>query len=129
MNHRVALVLLVAALPVRAATPAPRPTLTFEQHVRPIFKAHCLECHGEAKKLQGGLDVRLRRTSVQGGDKGPAIVPGKPGDSLLYQRVREHQMPPGKVKLSGQEIDRIREWISAGAPASRAEPGSITPGL
>src|SRR5262249_2644785 len=100
MNHRVALFLLFAAFPARAASPAPPPSLTFEQHIRPILKAHCLDCHGEAKKLKGGLDLRLRRTSVQGGDTGPAIVPGQPGDSLLYKRVREHQMPPGKVKLS-----------------------------
>src|SRR4051812_32566155 len=129
MKLRLALPLLLAVLPARAATPAPRPTLTFEQHIRPLFKAHCLECHGEAKKLKGGLDLRLRRTSVAGGDSGPAVVPGKPTDSLLYQRVREHQMPPGKVKLSAQEIDRLRDWISAGAPVSRAEPDKLTPGL
>src|SRR5262245_24725320 len=54
---------------------------TYEAHVRPILKAYCFECHGEGKSLKGGLDLRLRRFLVDGGDSGPAVVPGKPQDS------------------------------------------------
>ena len=35
--------------------------VSFERHVRPILKAHCLECHGEGEEIEGGLDLRLRR--------------------------------------------------------------------
>src|SRR5581483_3105031 len=66
-----------------------------EKHVRPLLKAHCFECHGEGKKLRGSLDVRLRRTMVEGGDSGPAIVPHQPGKSLLLERVKSQEMPPG----------------------------------
>ena len=43
-------------------------TLTFEQHVRPLFKAACFQCHGE--------DLQLVRLMETGGDSGPAVVPG-----------------------------------------------------
>jgi mono/diheme cytochrome c family protein len=124
---RFAILLLLFAAPSGAAAP-PAAGLTFEQHVRPILRAHCLECHGEGSKLRGSLDLRLRRFALVGGDKGAAIVPGKPADSLLYLRVRDHEMPPGKVKLSAAEIARIERWIAAGAPTQHAEPDRLPPG-
>src|SRR6266540_2946781 len=50
---------------------------TFEKDIRPILKAHCFDCHGEGEKLNGGLDLRLRRLMLKGGDEGAVIVPGK----------------------------------------------------
>src|SRR5438067_2193216 len=87
---------------------------TFEADVRPILKAYCFDCHGEGPKLRGGLDLRLRRLAVQGGDSGPAVVAGKPQDSLLYRRVRDGEMPPRKKKLSPDEVEHIGRWIAAG---------------
>ena len=53
-------------------------TLTFEQDIRPILKEFCFDCHGAEQKLQGGLDLRLRRLIANGGDHGAALVPGMP---------------------------------------------------
>src|SRR5437867_3519532 len=72
----------------------------FESDVRPIFKAHCWQCHGEEAEVKGGFDLRLARFLLKGGDSGPAVVPGEHGESLLYQRVAAGEMPPGKKKLS-----------------------------
>ncbi|HTN03289.1 MAG TPA: hypothetical protein VL132_15475, partial [Planctomycetaceae bacterium] len=36
-------------------------TLTFEQDIRPILRAHCLDCHGAEESPQGGLDLRQAR--------------------------------------------------------------------
>lgn len=102
--------------------------MTFEQHVRPILKAYCLDCHGGDKKLRGGLDLRLKRTTEQGGKSGPALAAGKPGDSLLVQRLRSGEMPPGEKKLSSAQIAVIEKWIAAGARTLRAEPASLPPG-
>jgi mono/diheme cytochrome c family protein len=102
--------------------------LTYEQHVRPILKANCFQCHGEGDKLRGGLDLRLRRLIVEGGDSGPALVPGKRAESLLYERVRKREMPPGKKKLSQDQIALIGRWIAAGARTARAEPKTISKG-
>jgi mono/diheme cytochrome c family protein len=122
-----AIVLLFLAGADRATAADAVPT--FEQHVRPILRAHCLECHGEGRKLRGGLDLRLRRFAVAGGDRGPAVVPGKPAASVLFTRVRDHEMPPGKVKLSADEVARIERWIAGGAATARPEPEKLPPGL
>ena len=66
----------------------------YETQIRPLLKAHCFHCHGEEKELSGGLDLRLQRFMVQGGESGPAIVPGHSDESLLIDYVRSGAMPP-----------------------------------
>jgi hypothetical protein len=64
------------------------------------------------------LDVRDLSTILKGGTRGPAIVPGKAADSLLYQAVKrqgELKMPPGKTALPDSEVEILRQWIDAGA--------------
>ncbi len=94
----------------------------FEKDIRPILKAHCFQCHGEDGKEKGDLDVRLRRLLLEGGEHGPAIVAGKPGNSLLFQKVRDGKMPKDQKKLAAAEIALIREWIAQGAKTARPEP-------
>ena len=107
------------------------PRLTFEQHIRPILKAHCFECHGEGPELAGGLDLRLQRFLIAGGDSGAAVVAAKPAASLLLTRVSDGEMPPGEAskKLTGSQLELIRKWILAGAPLARAEPESLARGF
>lgn len=112
-----------AGIVVLAAEPS------FERDVRPIFKAHCFVCHGEAGQREGNLDLRLKRLALAGGDSGAALVPGKAAESLLYQRIRDGEMPPGKKKLSSAEIAKVQQWIAAGATTLRAEPAEIGPQL
>src|SRR5690606_21408605 len=100
----------------------------FEGEVRRILKAHCWQCHGEEAELQGGLDARLARFLVRGGDSGPAIVSGKHAESLLYQRVASGEMPPGDVKLSAADTATIAAWIDGGATTERAEPETLVAG-
>jgi hypothetical protein len=124
-THPAIAAILLLASPVAAVESA----LTFEKDVRPILKAYCFECHGEGDKLKGGLDLRLRRLLVQGGDSGPTIEPGQPADSLLLQRLEAGEMPPGKKKLAKEEISLIRRWIAAGAKTASAEPEALTTGF
>ncbi|GIW80858.1 MAG: hypothetical protein KatS3mg105_2665 [Gemmatales bacterium] len=107
---------------------AAKEAITFEKHIRPIFKANCFFCHGEEDKLRGGLDLRLRRFVVKGGDSGPAIVAGQPENSLLVTRLQYKEMPPGKnrKKLSDHELELIKTWIAQGARTIRPEPERIT---
>ncbi|MBM4071259.1 MAG: DUF1549 domain-containing protein [Planctomycetes bacterium] len=115
--------------PARAEDKSPAGSPLFESHVRPILKAHCFECHGEGRKLKGGLDVRLARLIARGGESGPGLVQGRPEDSTLIERLRKGEMPPGKKKLSKDEIGVIARWIGAGAKTARPEPEKIVPGL
>ena len=101
------------------------PSLTFEQHIRPILKAQCFHCHGEADELSGGLDVRLVRLLAAGGESGEAIVPGDADASLLWQRIAADEMPEGPKKLSAPQKSLVRQWIEQGARTARPEPQDV----
>ena len=96
----------------------------FERQIRPILVEHCYSCHSSqaaAKKtLKGGLLLDTRHGIRQGGDSGPAVVPGKPADSLLIAAMRHEtfKMPP-KSKLSKAVIADFVKWIQLGAPDPR----------
>ncbi len=104
-------------------------TTTFERQVRPILKAYCLDCHGGGSELKGKLDLRLARTARRGGKLGPALVPGKPDESVLLDRIREGEMPPGEKKVPPAQVALIERWIAQGARTLRDEPESLPPGI
>ncbi|MGE0760270.1 MAG: PSD1 and planctomycete cytochrome C domain-containing protein [Pirellulaceae bacterium] len=104
-------------------------SVAFESHIRPIFRTYCLDCHGGEQEIEGGLDLRLRRLLVKGGESGPAIEPGRAADSLLLQRVRDGDMPPRDKKPSADEVALIAAWIEVGAPTLREEPAEIGEGI
>jgi hypothetical protein len=114
---------------VRGADGEPVETLTFERHIRPIFRTHCFDCHGAAGELKGELDLRLVRFLLKGGESGPAITPGKSGKSYLLERVRSGEMPPGDTRISQAEIALLERWIATGAATARPEPKTIGLGL
>lgn len=114
--------LLFSLLLSRAATPV------FEKDIRPILKAHCFDCHGEGEKLKGGVDLRLRRLMLKGGDEGPVLVPGKPDKSLIYKMVHSGEMPRREKKLTRQQVEVIKEWIASGAKTARPEPTEFAKG-
>ena len=103
--------------------------LTFEKDVRPIFKAYCLDCHGGGDEPKGHLDLRLKRFAERGGDSGPAVVAGRPDESLLLERLKNGEMPPGEKKVPPEQIGRIERWIADGALATRNEPERLDPGI
>ena len=103
--------------------------LTYEQHIRPIFRAHCFDCHGATEDLEGELDLRQVRLMKRGGVSGPVIELKEPGSSLLLTRIQDGEMPPGEVKVSAEEIEVIRHWIQQGAPTARPEAADIGMGL
>ncbi len=81
--------------------------------VREVLMAKCLACHaGDTRK--GGLDLSGRASALAGGEGGPAIEPGRPGESLLFERVEAGEMPPGGP-LRPEEVGAFRAWIEAGA--------------
>jgi hypothetical protein len=96
----------------------------FEKKVRPILVDNCYTCHSAETNSRGGLRVDDRNGLLQGGGRGPAIVPGHPEKSLLLQAVRHThaklKMPP-KKSLSPQQLADLEKWIKDGAawPAVR----------
>ncbi len=114
---------LFVTVSVYAATP-----LTFEKDIRPILKANCFDCHGEGEKLKGGLDLRLRRLMLQGGENGPVIVPGKPERSTLFKLIHSGEMPKRDKKLTPVQVALIKRWIDGGAKTARPEPTEVGQG-
>ena len=88
------------------STPTTTQTEFFEKTIRPLLVNHCYECHSAgAEELRAGLRLDAKATMLAGGDSGPAVLPGKPDESLLIQSVRyeANEMPPDE-KLSDAEI-------------------------
>jgi mono/diheme cytochrome c family protein len=101
----------------------------FEADIRPIFREHCLDCHGATSELAGELDLRLVHLMKTGGDSGPAIVPGLLDESILWERVVSGEMPPGQARLTDEQLELLKRWIQAGCPTGREEPESLPPGI
>ncbi len=90
----------------------------FEKKIRPVLKAHCYECHAaDSQEIKGGLVLDTRAGLLEGGDSGPAIVPGNAKGSLLIAAIRHEgglQMPP-KNKLTVAQINDFVQWVDSGA--------------
>jgi len=98
-------------------------TQFFESKIRPVLVEHCYECHAaDSKIVRGGLQLDSRAATLKGGDTGPALVAGKPEDSLLIQALKHESlaMPP-ESKLPDQTIADFEEWIRLGAPDPREQ--------
>src|SRR5215471_11127243 len=95
----------------------------FESRIRPVLANHCYACHTESKL--GGLRVDSRVALLEGGKSGPAIVPGRPDESLLIKAVKHAdprlKMPMGGAKLGDNAIADLRYWIQAMAAFWPAE--------
>jgi hypothetical protein len=101
-----------------AELPAEDDLRFFRDKIEPVLKTNCYECHsGQAKEIKGGLRLDSRSAVILGGDSGPAIVPGKPDDSLLIQAIRHDglEMPPEKPQLSAAVIADFVKWVERGA--------------
>lgn len=105
----------------------PVDTTFFEKNIRPILAQNCFGCHGPDKQ-KSGLRLDSIRGMLAGGESGPALVRGKPEQSLLCQVIgmgEPYAMPP-KGKLSKEQILAIQAWVKAGAPwPETATPGSL----
>ena len=94
-----------------------------ERDVTAVLSAKCWVCHGRRDKM-AGLDLRTRESMLRGGKSGPVIVAGKPDESLLVKRIVRQEMPPPPLQeqysvrgLTDDELAKIRQWITSGAPA------------
>ena len=105
----------------------------FESRIRPALVNHCYECHSaDSKKVGGNLYLDHAEGLLKGGESGPAIIPGRPQESLLIRAIRKTDgdlvMPPeDKTHLSKTIIHDLEEWIQRGAPDPRSSSGGNAP--
>ena len=110
-------VTLAAVLGLAATAGAQNEPINFTDHIRPIMERACWNCHGEAAQLSD-LNLSSRDGALEGGTKGPAIVPGRAEDSLLFRMVAgldQPSMPMTGDPLSDAELAAVRTWIDEGA--------------
>ena len=96
----------------------------FESKIRPILVQHCYECHSSASSiLQANLSLETRQGILQGGDTGPAVLVGKPQESLLIQVLRDQEpkMPPDG-NLPESVIKDFERWVQDGLVDPRVNP-------
>ncbi|MEZ5299387.1 MAG: c-type cytochrome domain-containing protein [Verrucomicrobiales bacterium] len=107
-----------------AAAMAPAAEISFNRDIRPLLSDRCFKCHGpDKKKAKGGLQLHTKSAAFAPlDDEGTvAILPGKPADSSLWQRIEtddpDDQMPPpdSGLELSAAEKALIKRWIEEGA--------------
>jgi len=109
----------ILSVVVWQVTPSHAAPIDFVRDVRPIFEAHCYDCHsGETRK--SGLRLDVKSAAMKGGDHhGPDILPGKAMESPLIHFVTtdnvDEIMPPEGGPLSGEEIEILTRWIAEGA--------------
>src|SRR5437764_12469113 len=107
----------------------------FEKKIRPVLVEHCYKCHShQGKKHRGDLFLDSRDGMRKGGENGPAVVPGKPGESLLLKAVRhragELKMPPPPAdQLPESVIADLAKWIAMGAPDPRVRSTAKSDGI
>jgi hypothetical protein len=120
MRLHILFLILSGAVPAMPAVAQEDPRAAFfEKKIRPLLLERCYECHSqESDDLGGGLRLDHRQGWEVGGDLGPAIVPGKPDESLFIKAVRRGddtlQMPPDD-QLTRQQIADLETWVAQGA--------------
>jgi len=116
-------VLVLMSIPVPGAEPDGLEF--FETRIRPILAERCLGCHSsQVADPKGALRLDSREGLIQGGDSGPAVVPGKPLQSRLIAAVRHQDrvMPPKGPPLGETQIADLVSWIEQGAPMPTGAP-------
>src|SRR5260221_7174841 len=116
------LALLLPALPtVRGGDqkkPTPAAAAFFETKVRPILSESCFRCHGE-KKQRGDLRLDSLAAALEGGGRGPALVPGNAAKSSWINACGPEDKAlkrPEEKKWLREQIDILTKWVNGGAP-------------
>ncbi len=114
--------IVLTTLLALAATPAiaweDEKKITFDEHIKPIFREHCTTCHHASDK-SGGLALDTYADSLAGGSSGNVIASGNVGGSRLFSLIThsaEPKMPPDGDPIAKEKQDLVRIWIEQGMP-------------
>jgi WD40 repeat protein/predicted nucleic acid-binding Zn-ribbon protein len=127
------------AMSVRAED-APQ-KITFDEHIKPIFREHCMSCHNVGDK-SSGLALDTYGATLEGGSGGKIVAEGNLDGSRLWTLVNHTAqpfMPPDQDKIPEPQIALLKQWIEQGMPensgsvikkpkASMASLGSVIQG-
>lgn len=122
--HLPILALSLAAFSVANAVEEPN----YDEHIKPIFRQHCLKCHGDDKQ-KADLNLQNYESTMRGGSGGEAIAAGRSSQSLLFDIITDPdddaRMPPNKPPIPQDQIDVIQKWIDTGVRQSSSSTSMI----
>ena len=102
--------------------------ITYDDHVKPIFRQHCLKCHGDDKQ-KAGINLQVYANVLKGGSGGEVVVAGRSSQSLLFQVITDPddnaRMPPYKPPLPDEQIAMIQRWIDTGLRESASSKSMV----
>ncbi len=131
MSRKFAIVCLIAVAFVPLSAPAAEEKaeekITYEDHIRPIFREHCFTCHNQSK-AQNDLALDNYPRLIAGGAGGEVIAPGDPDGSYLWNLVSHKEqpaMPPNQGKIADAKLELIRKWILGGALENKGSKAQI----
>ena len=106
----------VAFVALGAPAAASPPPLRFDPAIAAILARRCVRCHGPTK-AEENLRLDSYAAVLRGGTRGPIIIPGAPGESLLLAKVLHRDAPamPPRQHIPPREIAALRTWITQGA--------------
>ena len=103
---------------VRAIDPAEAAKVSWLKDVEPLLQARCSECHSSDERKNEFEITSVETLRTKGRKDGPGVLPGRPDESAIIQRIRgltKPQMPKDRPVLSEEEVHLLRMWIAAGA--------------
>ena len=91
--------------------------ISYEEQIKPIFRQHCVACHGEDKQT-ADLNLQTYAAVLKGGSGGEAVVAGRASQSALFKAITDPdddaRMPPKKPPIPQEQIELIQKWIDSG---------------
>ena len=90
--------------------------VTFEQHIKPVFRQHCQACHSQ-DDASSGLALDDYNATLAGGVGGEVVASGDVDSSRLWKLVTHQEqpaMPPGGDKLPDDQLSLLKAWIKGG---------------
>jgi len=102
--------------------------ITYNDHVKPIFRQHCLKCHGDDKQ-KAGINLQIYANVLKGGSAGEVVIAGRSSQSLLFQVITNPddnaRMPPYQPPLPDEQIAMIQRWIDTGLRESMSSKSMV----
>ncbi len=109
---------LPLSLSAQESESSPEKKITFDEHIKPIFREHCTSCHSESDK-ESDLALDTFAGSLAGGSSGAVISEGNSSSSRLFALITHAErpyMPPDQDAIPKEQIDLVKTWIEQGMP-------------
>ena len=106
----------------KPGVPAAGGAPSFTGEIGPLLAGKCGRCHVADRK--GGFSMTSYAALMKGSADGIVVRPGDGVASRLVEVIETGDMPRGGAKVTAGELDRLKQWIAAGAKFDGADPNA-----